>query len=121
MELSVRDCAGIGVRLQYDGRVHALRNLSGTWDVRLELEQLGAGEIIGVGSVSTPMDAPHDGITGRVIVGGQLGPDGTGVLALTPLAAGGRAAVTMTVRFAPRLEGQEPVIAEVLAIEGLPV
>ncbi len=120
MELIVRDFTGIGVQLRYDGRVHTLRNAAGTWDLRLELEQLGAGEVVGIGDVTTALDAPHDGMTARVIASGRIRPDGTGHLGLTPLAAGGRPTIELTVRFAPRADGQEPVIAEVTAIAGLP-
>ena len=120
MELTVRNFAGIGVRLQYDGHLHTIRSVAGTWDLRLELEQLGAGEIVGVGTLTTPLDAAHGGVTARVIARGWIGPDRTGVLELTPLSVGGRAVIILSVRFAPRLDDQEPIVTEVLALEGLP-
>lgn len=64
--------------------------LRGAWELRLELRQLAAGEIVGVGSVTTALDAPHDG-------------------------------VTSSVRFAPLVDEQEPIVSEVLAVAGLPV
>ena len=120
MVFTVDDCAGIGVRLRYDGHLHTIRNAAGSWDLQLELEQLGAGEIVGVGSVTTALDAPHDGVTAHLIASGRIGPDRTGVLELSPLGAGARAAIVLSVRFAPRIDEQEPVIAEILAIDGLP-
>jgi hypothetical protein len=112
--------AATGVRVAYDGRVHRLRNDARTWDILLELEQLGAGEIVGIGSLTTALDAPHDGVTAQVIVSGRVRADGTGVIGLTPLAPGGGATITLTVRLAARVDGQEPTIAEVLGVEGLP-
>ncbi len=121
MVFSVDKCPETGVSLRYDGHLHTIRNAAGTWDIRLELEQLGAGEIVGVGSVTTPLDAPHDGVTARVIASGRIGQDRTGVLELTPLAAAGRGVIALAVRFAPRIdEHEEPVVTEVLAIVGLP-
>lgn len=120
MVFTVDNCVGTGVWLRYDGHLHTIRNAAGSWDLRLELEQLGAGEIVGVGSVTTPLDAPHDGVTAHLIASGRIGPDRTAVLELSPLGAGGRAVIMLSVRFAPRIDEQEPVIAEVTAIEGLP-
>lgn len=120
MVFRVDHCAGTGVSLRYDGHLHTIRNAAGTWDLRLELEQLGAGEIVGVGTVTTPLDAPHDGVTARLIASGRIGPDRTGVLELTPLGTGGHSVIVLSVRFAPRIDEQEPVISEVVAIEGLP-
>jgi len=120
MVFRVDKCAETGVSLRYDGHLHTIRNAAGTWDLRLELEQLAAGEIVGVGSVTTPLDAPHDGVTARLIASGRVGTDGTGVIELTPLAAAARNVIVLAVRFAPRIDEQEPVVSEVLAIQGLP-
>lgn len=120
MVFRVESCAETGVSLRYDGHLHTIRNAAGTWDLQLELEQLGAGEIVGVGSVTTPVDSPHDGVTAGLIASGRMQPDGTGVLELTPLAAGVRGLIVLSVRFAPRIDEQEPVVSEVLAIQGLP-
>ena len=116
MVFTVENCAGIGIRLRYDGHLHTIRDAAGTWDLRLELEQLGAGEIVGVGSVT----APHDGVTAHLIASGRIGPDRTGRIELTPLAGGGRAAIVLSVRFAPRIDEQEPVVSEILEVVGLP-
>ena len=120
MVFTVDNCAGTGVRLRYDGHLHTVHNAAGTWNLRLELEQLGAGEIVGVGSITAPLDGPNDGVTTHLIASGRIAPDRTGVLELTPLDAGGRTPIRLAVRFAPRLDDQEPVVSAVLAIEGLP-
>jgi hypothetical protein len=120
MVFRVDNCAETGVSLRYDGHLHTIRNAAGTWDLRLELEQLGAGEVVGVGSVTTSLDAPHDGVTARLIASGRIGSDRTGLLELTPLAAGGQSVIVLSVRFAPLIDEQEPVVSEVLAVRGLP-
>jgi hypothetical protein len=119
MVFRVDHCAETGVSIRYDGHLHTIRNAAGTWDLRLELEQLGAGEIVGVGTVTTPLDAQHDGVTARLIASGRMKPDRTGVLELMPIAASGRSVIVLSVRFAPRIDEQEPVVSEVLAINGL--
>ncbi len=109
------------VRLGYDGHVHVLGNLDGTWRVRLELEQLGAGEVVGVGSVWRALDAPQDGLTANVILSGRV-DDGIARIALTPIASGGPARVTLVVRlFDGRSDVQDPIISSVLEVHGLPM
>jgi hypothetical protein len=114
--------ASTGIRLSYDGRTHVLGNEAGTWEIRLELEQLGAGEIVGVGSVATALDAPHDGLVAEVILSGRVDRQGTARVVLTPLAPGALTTVSLVLRLADgRIDVQDPIVSAVLEVRGLPV
>jgi hypothetical protein len=121
MQDAVENHTRTAVRLSYDGRTHVVRNAAATWEMRLELEQLGAGEIIGVGSIATALDAPHDGLVAEVIVGGRVDHEGTARLHLTPIAAGSTATVTVVLRLAEGHGDRDPVVDAVVSVEGLPV
>jgi hypothetical protein len=121
MQNAVDRHAGAGVRLSYDGRTHVARNSAGTWEIRLELEQLEVGEIIGVGSIATALDAPHDGLVAEVIASGRVDREGRVRLHLTPIAVGSTAAVFMVLRLAPgHGDGRDPIADAVISVEGLP-
>lgn len=113
---------GARVRLVHDGRTHEIGNAAGSWSMRLELEQLGAGELIGIGSVATALDAPHDGVVAEVIVSGRVDGEGMARLVLTPLASGSLVTVTLVARVrGGRADAQDPVLDAVLEVHGLPV
>ena len=110
------------VRLGYDGHVHVLGNADGTWRLRLELEQLGAGEMVGIGSVWSALNAPHDGLTADVILSGRVDARGIARIVLTPIAAESLATVSLVVQlFDGRSDVQDPIISSVLEVHGLPI
>ncbi len=114
--------AGSGIRMSYDGRTHVLGNEAESWEIRLELEQLGAGEIIGVGSVATARDAPHDVPVTEVILSGRVDRQGTACVVLTPLVPGALAVVTLVLRLVGgRMDVHDPIVSAVLEVRGLPV
>lgn len=122
MEDAVETHSGSGLRLSYDGKMHVVRNAAATWEMRLEIEQLGAGEIIGVGSIATALDAPHDGMVAEVIASGRVNRQGTARLLLTPIARGALTTVTVVLHLlAGRPDGQDPIVDAVVSVEGLPV
>jgi hypothetical protein len=121
MQDAVEIQSATAVRLSYDGRTHVVRNAAATWEIRLELEQLGAGEIIGVGSIATALDAPHDGIVAAVIASGRVDREGTARVRLTPIAAGSLATVAVVLRLAAANgDSQDPIVEAVVSVEGLP-
>ena len=121
MQDAVDTRSGTGIRLSYDGRTHVVRNAAATWEIRLELEQLGAGEIIGVGSIATALDAPHDGMVAEVIASGRVDRQGTVRLLLTPIARGALATVSVVLHLvAGRGDGLDPIADAVVSVEGLP-
>ena len=121
MEQAAGGSADREIHLSYDGRTHVLANAASTWEIRLELEQLGAGEVVGIGSVATALDAPHDGVNAEVILSGRIDPHGVASIVLTPLAASSRPPITLIVRvLSGRLEGHDPIITHVLEVRGLP-
>ena len=88
----------------------------------MRAEQLGAGEIIGVGSIATALDAPHDGVVAAVIASGRVDRQGTARLLLTPIAHGALATVGVVLRLiAGRGDGQDPIADAVVSVEGLPL
>jgi hypothetical protein len=109
-----------GPTLSFDGSAHFLTATGGAWEVRFELEQLGAGELLGVGSVWTPAHPGHPLLGSEVLVSGRVDEHGTATLFLVPIAASTQAPVTLLVRMAERSDVQDPLVSEVLDVQGLP-
>jgi hypothetical protein len=78
--------------------------------------------VVGVGSVWSALDAPHDGLTANVILSGHVHEHGIATIELTPIASGGPAPVALVVRlFDGRSDVQDPIISSVLEVHGLPI
>ncbi|MEO6027848.1 MAG: hypothetical protein ABIR79_13365 [Candidatus Binatia bacterium] len=109
-----------GSTLSFDGCRHYLTPVGGAWEIRFELEQLGAGEVIGVGSVWTAARPGEPLRPWEVLVSGRVDERGMATLALVPVAATARSPVRLLVRMAGRSDGQDPIVSEVLDVQGLP-
>jgi hypothetical protein len=112
--------SGPGVRLGYEGQRHFLANAAGTWEVRFELDQLAAGEIVGVGSVWRAHDGPYDGLVTDVTMSGHVDQRGIARIVLSPIGTASAAIARLVVRlFDGRSNVQDPIISSVLEVEGL--
>jgi hypothetical protein len=88
----------------------------GEWQIRLELEQLGAGELVGVGSIAR---TTHPRVS-EVIVGGSLEGDGIARLRLDPIHRDDQAPLALLVRVASHPDTADPMVTEVLEVCAMP-
>ena len=88
-----------------------------TWHLRMELEDLGAGELVGVGLLSMPPEAASPA---EVLIGGTTEHDGTVRLRLLPTGAQHELPIRLRVRVVPHPDTNEPIVSEVLEAEGSP-
>ncbi len=110
----------IGQLVRAEGRVQVVTYSApggGEWEVRLEIEALGAGEVVGVGSIATALPARGHRRSWDVVVAGLLGADGTATLRLEPLDGERHVSVTMLVRVTSDPDTEDPLVDEVLAVE----
>lgn len=89
-----------------------------TWHLRMELEALGAGELVGVGSLSVPAEGA--GTPAEVLIGGKMEPDGTARLRVVPIGGHDELPITLRVRLVQHPDTNEPIVSEVLEAEGSP-
>jgi hypothetical protein len=109
-----------GSVLSFDGRQHYFTAVGGAWEIRFELEELGAGEVIGVGSIWTA-PRPGDALSSsEVIVSGRVGATRRATLVLDPVSADDTTPVRLAVRMAARADGYEPIVEEILEVHGMP-
>lgn len=116
---AVREGPG-GSTLSFDGRQHFFTAVGGAWEIRFELEQLGAGEVVGVGSIWTPARRGAALSSADVIVSGRVSATRRATLVLDPVVPAERAPVRLVVRLAEHVESQEPVVSEVIEVHGMP-
>ncbi len=107
--------------LSFDGGRHYLTAVGGAWEIRFELEQLGAGEVIGVGSIWTAACPGEPLLASEVLVSGHVDEHGMATLSLVPVAATDRGPVTLLVRMTGRTDVQDPIVSAVLDLQGLPI
>ena len=109
-----------GSTLSFDGRQHFFTATGGAWEIRFELEELGAGEVIGVGSIWTAV-RPGEALSfAEVIVSGRVNEARRGTLVLDPVEPAAGGPVRLAVRLAARSDAQEPIVSEILEVHGMP-
>jgi hypothetical protein len=91
---------------------------AGDWHLALELEQLGDGELVGVGTLSAAalVTAAERGF--ELVVGGRANRQGLATLELTPVVDDGGGPLTLLVRLTVPRDGADPTVASVLAVKG---
>ncbi len=109
------DLRDTGSLLSYDGRAHLLSCTAGSWRIRMELEELGKGEVIGVGMVWT---TTHDTDT-EVIVSGRIDDQGITVVTLTPVMPCRLDPISLVLRVERQPEVHDPIVTEGLEVRGL--
>ena len=107
--------------LRHDGVMQILTfstETAGDWHLALELEQLGDGELVGVGNLSSAglVTAADRGF--ELVVGGRGDALGFATLELTPVVDDGGGPLTLFVRLAMPRDGADPIVVEVLEVEG---
>lgn len=107
--------------LRYDGVMQVLTfraEGAGDWHLRLELEQLGDGELVGVATLASAalVTAAERGL--ELVISGHSDRQGLATLELRPVVDDGEGPVTLLVRLTTPPDVADPTVREVLAVKG---